>query len=467
MTVRRRAVVVAITAALLALVAITSGPAESGFTASIRNSSNTFGSGTQNLTATSAGTTQCTTVGSTATGTTPCTGSFFPGSTPASGTATNSVTLTAGGTVTPSSSTFTASSCGPLGFPNTSSSTNPLLARYAAGFNPTSGPTAVAGSGSYAADGTTSMATSVALMTNPQNFTIGAWFKTSVAGGGIIGFEGGYSDVATGNFDRLLFLNGSGKVVFGVNPLGIGAETVKLVTSPNSYNDGAWHYAVATASYALTARSQNLYVDGGLVASTTSLLEPSSAQVFNGYWRVGQNRNAEGFTGSRNYFTGSLSNAGTWPTALSGTQISSLYSASSQNALTTLATSLGANNYWPLNSDGTTSFPGTGNPTGTDPCADVTVTVGTATNCIYPASAGVCTAATNATLLSSLSSAGTLAMPTPTPGTPVVVTTTTGRATTYKTSFDGGLHFVVPITITQKNFPATFTWRSNQTVTSQ
>ncbi|MBF4514145.1 LamG domain-containing protein [Plantibacter sp. VKM Ac-2885] len=310
------------------------------------------------------------------------------------------------------------------------------------------------------------MATSVVSMTNPQNFTIGAWFKTTVAGGGIIGFDGGYSDVATGNFDRLLFLNGSGKVVFGVNPSGIGAETVKLVTSPSSYNDGSWHYAVATASYVSGVRSQSLYVDGGLVASGTPTSDASSAQVFNGYWRVGQNRNAEGFTGTRNYFSGSLSNAGTWPSTLTAAQISNLYAAGSQSALTALATSLGANNYWPLNSDGTTSFPGTGNPTGTDPCADITVTVGTASSCIYPASAAVCPAATGGTLLSSLASAGALVMPTPAPGTPVVVTTTTGRASTYKPTFDGGLHYLVPVTITQKNFPATFKWISNQTVTA-
>lgn len=156
-------------------------------------------------------------------------------------------------------------------------------------------------------------------VSNPNTFTIGVWFKTTGnTGGRLMGF-GNQSTGTSSQYDRHLFMTDNGQVVFGVYP-----NTVKVITSPQDYDDGTWHEAVAT----LSTSGMKLYVDGQLVASDSST---TTAENHAGYWRVGYD-NVNGWTNQPSNFNyrGSLA----WPfvcntTALTANQIQQLYIAGS------------------------------------------------------------------------------------------------------------------------------------------
>ena len=91
----------------------------------------------------------------------------------------------------------------------------------------------------------------------PNVFSIGAWFKTPTSNGGkIVGF-GSSQTGNSGSYDRQIYLDNSGHVVFGV----YNHNTVATIRSTGTYRDGNWHQVVATLSGAGMA----LYVDGALV----------------------------------------------------------------------------------------------------------------------------------------------------------------------------------------------------------
>ncbi len=123
--------------------------------------------------------------------------------------------------------------------------------------------------------------TSTTPVTAPTTFTEVIWFKTAAGytgGGKLIGFESPRTGVGvagvTGSYDRQIYLDGAGKVWFGVftsTYLGIGSTA--------AYNDGSWHMAAATLSPAGMA----LYVDGVLRASSAN----TTAESTTGWWRVG------------------------------------------------------------------------------------------------------------------------------------------------------------------------------------
>jgi hypothetical protein len=122
----------------------------------------------------------------------------------------------------------------------------------------------------------------------PRVFSSEVWFKTTTTSGGkLIGFE----DVSTGSApssnDKNLYMTDDGRLEFGTFDTSL--SSFHTITSPSSYNDGAWHHVVAVLSEA----GQRLYVDGKLVGSDSS----STSQSFTGYWRIGGG------------------NLGTWPDA--------------------------------------------------------------------------------------------------------------------------------------------------------
>jgi len=168
--------------------------------------------------------------------------------------------------------------------------------------------------GSARLNGTNAYISTPALVANPAVFTVEVWFNTTTTTGGkLIGF--GNAQTGTSNtYDRHVYLTNSGQVVFGVYP-----NAVRTVISPRSYNDGAWHHAVATLSTAGMA----LYVDGALAASDPAV---TTAQAYAGFWRIGFD-NLNGWTSqpSSSYFAGSLAYAAVYTTALTATQVKSHY----------------------------------------------------------------------------------------------------------------------------------------------
>jgi hypothetical protein len=182
----------------------------------------------------------------------------------------------------------------------------------------TNGPTySSANGGSIVFDGTNDEITTTTQFTNPQTFSIGAWFKTSTASGKkIIGFETNQTGTATGSYDRHIYIGTDGKLYFGIYDI-----AVKIATSPLTYNDNNWHYVVGT--YGSEGTTMRLYVDGVSVATATA----SFAQTYNGYWRIAA-YNLNGWTnGSPGYFTGNISVAQVYNRSITATEIKQNFTA--------------------------------------------------------------------------------------------------------------------------------------------
>lgn len=123
-------------------------------------------------------------------------------------------------------------------------------------------------------DGSSGLVASSGRFSNPTVYSLELWFKsTTDRGGKLIGF--GSSDTGTSsNYDRHVYLQDDGKLVFGV-----WTGSANTITTPGAYTDGLWHHVVATQS----SSGMMLFVDGQLTGTT----DQTQAQAYDGYWRVG------------------------------------------------------------------------------------------------------------------------------------------------------------------------------------
>ncbi|THG30789.1 PKD domain-containing protein [Naasia lichenicola] len=174
---------------------------------------------------------------------------------------------------------------------------------------------AVTGTANTAAsfDGNDDTIASVARFGNPTNYTLESWFKSdSTSGGKIIGFAGNQNG-NSGSHDRDVFLQDNGQVVFGT---WTGQEN-RATSQNGGYNDGAWHYVVATQS----SDGMKLYVDGVLVGTNGN----TGAENSTNYWRVGGDTTWGGASSS--YLRGSIDEVAVYPAALSASAIASHFNA--------------------------------------------------------------------------------------------------------------------------------------------
>ena len=126
----------------------------------------------------------------------------------------------------------------------------------------------------------------------PSTYSVELWFRTTGSTGGrLIGFGNRrtelyertppgdqppvYINSLSSQTDRVVYLSDTGKLEFG-NQAG---STKVVIKGAKSYNDGAWHYLVASSG----AQGMNLFVDGVPVASNPNTQNASYA----GYWKVG------------------------------------------------------------------------------------------------------------------------------------------------------------------------------------
>lgn len=146
----------------------------------------------------------------------------------------------------------------------------------------------------------------------PQNFSISVWFKTTTAGGMLVGY-GSSQTGASSEYDRHIYMNSSGQIYYGIYP-----NAVKTINTAGTYIDGNWHHVVTTTS---TTNGSNLYVDGTLQATDATM---TTSQVFgvNGYWRVAYD-NLAGWTSApaNYYFTGSLDDISVYNRELTATEV--------------------------------------------------------------------------------------------------------------------------------------------------
>lgn len=121
-------------------------------------------------------------------------------------------------------------------------------------------------------------------VTGPNSFGIEAWFKTDTTSGGkIVGF-GNRSTGNSTSYDRHVFMEPSGEITFGVYP---GSK--QTISSAATFNDDQWHHVAA----GLDDDGIVLYIDGVKVAQRTDI---TTAQGYNGYWRIGGDTGWSGAT---------------------------------------------------------------------------------------------------------------------------------------------------------------------------
>jgi len=168
--------------------------------------------------------------------------------------------------------------------------------------------------GAFTFNGTNNEVTTASLRTNPQTFSIGAWFKTSSASGKkIIGFESNQTGTASASYDRQIYVGSDGKLYFGINDTTI--STLKYAISPLTYIDNNWYYVVGT--YGNNGTTMELYVNGASVATGTA----SVAQNFNGYWRIAGYKTTGWTNGSDGYFPGSIGAVHVYNVGITSTQV--------------------------------------------------------------------------------------------------------------------------------------------------
>ncbi len=201
---------------------------------------------------------------------------------------------------------------------------------------------------STAFDGSSGNVQTVSEITNPENFAVAGWFETS-GSGTILGFSQAQGVMGQYANDRSLWIDPSGHLVFGIYP-----EKVVELTSPSSYDNGAWHLVIASVGSSGTS----LWVDGKTVASNSSV---TTAQNYSGYWHIGWG--AEDSTSwpdspSDPYFSGDLAGVAVLPSSLTQREKLELYYSSSSVNYRTRILADGAQSLWPLNDLGISNYGG-------------------------------------------------------------------------------------------------------------
>jgi hypothetical protein len=145
-------------------------------------------------------------------------------------------------------------------------------------------------------DGSNDYMSTASSYSNPQTFTISAWFKTSGSAKKIIGFESNQTGTASASYDRMLYIDGSGNLRFGWY-----SGTQELVTSPGTVTSNTWRYAVGI----LDSSQGTMYLDGVSQGN-----DSGAAQNYTGYWRLGSYKLSSWAGGvSDGYFTGQIDEA--------------------------------------------------------------------------------------------------------------------------------------------------------------
>jgi PKD repeat protein len=162
----------------------------------------------------------------------------------------------------------------------------------------------------------------------PTSFSLEGWFKTtSTTGGRIIGFGDTQTGTSGKGADRTVYMTTGGQLDFGVisgSTEDAGAKTT--IASTGSFNDGQWHYFVAS----LGSGGMSLYVDSKRVAQNGAI---TSAVAYQGWWRLGGDT-LSGFANkpSNVNFNGSLDDVAIYSAPLTTAQIANHFNASGRTA---------------------------------------------------------------------------------------------------------------------------------------
>jgi hypothetical protein len=158
-----------------------------------------------------------------------------------------------------------------------------------------------------------------------SQFSVATWFKTSTNFGSdafIVNKGGSGSDSSGQNLNYGIWMTSTEKIKAGFET-STGAD--QYITSPNSYNDGKWHYAVVTFGGSTIV----LYVDGVQVG-TKSTLGASPESSGTKPVRMGANSRV---TPPGNFFTGEVDEVRVWNDDLTVQQVTSAFAGTSFNTV--------------------------------------------------------------------------------------------------------------------------------------
>src|SRR5215203_5183021 len=141
-------------------------------------------------------------------------------------------------------------------------------------------------------------------------FSVAAWFKTTSNFGDeayIVNKGGHGTDTAGNNMNYGLWMTTSEGVQGGFET---SSGSDRMVTSPNSYNNGQWHHGVVTFDGSILRP----YVDGVQITTLSTSSIPETAGI--NPLKIGANSRI-----ADNLFTGSIDEVGVWNRALNNTEI--------------------------------------------------------------------------------------------------------------------------------------------------
>jgi trimeric autotransporter adhesin len=449
--------------AVLAALLVSTGSAHGGFTGAVADAADQARTGSLITAAATGGSTECdlstpaanpiTTANSTT-----CSGDLTPALSTTASTTSLATTVSDKGSLSATSGSLISGACGPIELANAAAPSDPMLVRGTTISYAQTGP--LTGGTGLGLNGNSGYAADVTSVTPPTaGFTELIWFKVpsgTTTGGTLLGLANTPTTINSVSWDRALWLDNTGHVVFGAYN-GAAYEA----TTTTKYNDGNWHLAVATVS---ATAGMSLYVDNAAAVTNSN----KAAEAASGYWHVGWDNESSGWTNPPTdlFFTGTLADAAVIPTVLSTSQISNLYTAGSQTTWNTRLAALAPTYSWTLGDDGNTAYTGTVPSVTPAACAFIDATVATTTTstaCAYPTSSTACAAPSITTRLSTLAGTTKTFGVSPTTGQAMTITVTLQRDTLNTVTLNpyaAGLHITLPLTVTSANgtFSATLTW---------
>ena len=150
-----------------------------------------------------------------------------------------------------------------------------------------------------------------------SRFTVAAWFKTSANFGSdamIVNKGGLGSESSAQNMNYGIWMTSTENIRAGFET---SSAADHYVTSPNSFNDGQWHYAVVTYD----GSNVRLYIDGAQVGTkSTSGASPETSGTKP--LRIGANSRV---TPPGNFFTGEVDEVRVWNNAKTAQQVTDAF----------------------------------------------------------------------------------------------------------------------------------------------
>jgi len=190
---------------------------------------------------------------------------------------------------------------------------------------------------SFTASGSNYFDKTSAISLKLSQFSVAAWFKTSSNFGSdaVIVNKGGFgSETAGQNMNYGIWMNSAEKIKAGFET---SSGTDQFVTSPASYSDNKWHYAVVTYGGSTVI----LYIDGvqvGIKSTRGASAETAGTKPV----RVGANSRV---TPPGNLFTGQVDEVRVWNDDLTIQQVTDAFAGTSFNtAKQVLYLPFGSNN---------------------------------------------------------------------------------------------------------------------------